>query len=163
MATNTVICRDVHGGTCEVPVEKLSWRPSAYGIVVREGKILVSKQFGNKYDLPGGGIELGETPEQAVIREVKEETGLDVTKPWFVTAVTNFFVWPTADAPTEFYQSILMYYTCDFVGGELSVEGFDEHEKQYAELAEWHPLSKLDQLRVASSYDWRTVVQKVTA
>jgi len=163
LATKTVICRDVHGGECEVPVEKLSWRPSAYGIVVRDGKVLVSKQYGNKFDLPGGGIELGETPEQAAIREIKEETGIDAANPQFVTAVSQFFVWPTAEAPTEFYETILMYYTCDFVGGELSVDGFDEYEKEYAELAEWYPLPKLDDLQVASSHDWRDVVRKITA
>jgi 8-oxo-dGTP pyrophosphatase MutT (NUDIX family) len=163
LATKTVICRDVHGGECEVLVEKLSWRPSAYGVVVREGKMLVSKQFGDKYDLPGGGIELGETPEQAVIREVKEETGLDVANPQFVAVASNFFVWPTAEAPTEFYASILMYYTCDFIGGELSTDGFDEYEKEYAELAEWYELSKLGDLKVASSHDWRPVVRKITA
>jgi 8-oxo-dGTP pyrophosphatase MutT (NUDIX family) len=162
LATKTVICRDVHGGECEVPVEKLVWRPSAYGIVIRDGKLLTPKHF-DRHNLPGGGIELGETPQQAVVREVKEETGLDVTNPQFVAAASQFFVWPTAAAPTEFYETILMYYTCDFVGGELSVDGFDEYEKEYAEIAEWYSLAKLDDLQVASSHDWRPVVQKVTA
>jgi len=31
------------------------------------------------YSVPGGGVEPGETPEQAAVRELKEETGLDVT------------------------------------------------------------------------------------
>ena len=50
-------------------------------LVVRKGKILVADQvFNGKsvLDIPGGRIEYGETPEQCAIREVKEETGLDV-------------------------------------------------------------------------------------
>ena len=48
--------------------------------VVRNGKILMERveYFGRMfYTLPGGGIEAGETPEQAAIRELKEECGLD--------------------------------------------------------------------------------------
>ncbi len=49
-------------------------------IVVRDEKILMEKvHFFERdfYTLPGGGIEEGETPEQAVLRELKEETGLE--------------------------------------------------------------------------------------
>ena len=49
-------------------------------IVNKEGKILLTKshKWFNKYTLPGGHIEVGETMKEAVIREVKEEVGLDV-------------------------------------------------------------------------------------
>jgi nucleoside triphosphatase len=49
-------------------------------IVNREGKILLAKshKWFDKYTLPGGHIEIGETMEDAVKREVKEEVGLDV-------------------------------------------------------------------------------------
>jgi len=49
-------------------------------IVNQEGKILLTKsqKWFNKYTLPGGHIEVGETMKEAVIREVKEEVGLDV-------------------------------------------------------------------------------------
>lgn len=43
------------------------------------GEVLLQKRGdSNKWGFPGGAIELGETPQMAVIREVKEETGLDV-------------------------------------------------------------------------------------
>ena len=49
-------------------------------IVNKEGKILLTKshKWFDKFTLPGGHIEVGETMKEAVIREVKEEVGLDV-------------------------------------------------------------------------------------
>ena len=61
-------------------------RSRAVAIVIRDGKILMERvfYFGREfYTVPGGGIEPGETPEQAAIRELKEECGLDgrIVKP----------------------------------------------------------------------------------
>ncbi|MDF2587614.1 MAG: hydrolase [Anaerocolumna sp.] len=55
-------------------------RVNARGIVIHNNKILLN-QFGdgNYYNIPGGGIESGETVKQAVVREIYEETGLNVT------------------------------------------------------------------------------------
>jgi len=49
-------------------------------IVNKEGKILLAKshKWFDKYTLPGGHIEVGETMREAVAREVKEEVGLDI-------------------------------------------------------------------------------------
>jgi 8-oxo-dGTP diphosphatase len=50
--------------------------------IFRDGKVLLVRRARapahGLYTLPGGGVELGETLEQAVIREVREETALDV-------------------------------------------------------------------------------------
>jgi 8-oxo-dGTP diphosphatase len=57
-------------------------RKAARAIIVQDGSLLVMRRnkFGERYlTLVGGGVETGETPEQAVVREVREETGLQVT------------------------------------------------------------------------------------
>jgi len=50
--------------------------------IVRDGKVLVVRRARkpalNLYTLPGGGVEIGETLSEAVTREVREETGLNV-------------------------------------------------------------------------------------
>jgi len=49
-------------------------------ICQRDGRILYVRKPKSKWALPGGKIELGETPEQAAIRELTEETGLNDLK-----------------------------------------------------------------------------------
>jgi mutator protein MutT len=61
---------------------KKSSHLGAYGLIINDDKIvLINKANGpytGKLDLPGGRIEYGETPEQALIRELKEEVGIDI-------------------------------------------------------------------------------------
>jgi ADP-ribose pyrophosphatase YjhB (NUDIX family) len=62
-------------------------------VIINEGKIALIKR-GNepskgKWTIPGGHVELGETLEQAVIRETKEETSLDVENPRLIDVVSN--------------------------------------------------------------------------
>lgn len=158
-ATKTVTCVDIDGNKHEVSASKLSWRPSAYGIVIKDGKLLTARQFG-RYNLPGGGIDLGELPEVAVIREIKEETGIGATNPRLASMASQFFKLPYPDKGREFCQTMLLYYVCDFAGGDFSMDGFDEYEKIYADMPEWYPLSKLDKLEYTGSHDWRDVVRE---
>jgi 8-oxo-dGTP diphosphatase len=58
-------------------------RLAAYALIIDDaGRVLLSRELGRRrpspWLLPGGGVEHGEHPEQAVIREVQEETGLAV-------------------------------------------------------------------------------------
>jgi len=65
----------------EILGEKYELRKSARGILINE-KGEVSIQFvskNNYYKLPGGGVEKGETEEEALKREIIEEVGCDIT------------------------------------------------------------------------------------
>lgn len=158
--TNTVTCLDIDGNTYEIAATDLQWRPSAYGIVIKDGKVLLSKQFGDKYDLPGGGVDLGEDLKVGVIREVKEETGIDVADPQEVGVENSFFY--AGHATKNSYHSVLIYYVCKYVGGELSTDGFDEWEKECAEMAEWIPLDDIDGLAIASTVDFRPYIKQAS-
>ena len=62
-----------------IPGGTVTRRPSVRGIIVQDGQLVMVHSL--KYDyykFPGGGIEAGETHEEALIREVHEETGLRV-------------------------------------------------------------------------------------
>ena len=63
------------------PNGSVSSRPSSRGIIIKDGKVAMvhSKKY-DYYVFPGGGIEAGEHKEDALIREVLEETGLCVIK-----------------------------------------------------------------------------------
>lgn len=52
---------------------------SVKGVVVREGRVLLLRNEREEWELPGGKIEAGETPEACLTREIKEETGWTVT------------------------------------------------------------------------------------
>ncbi len=68
-------------GPSELPQRQ---RVAAYAVIVRGGHILLSRlapylSATEAWTLPGGGIDFGEHPADAVVREVHEETGLEVT------------------------------------------------------------------------------------
>src|SRR3954469_13500777 len=73
-----VTCRNViTGETVEISADQLTFRPSAYGVLIKDGCILLNG-FHQGWLLPGGGIEKGESLTEGLVREMREETGLTV-------------------------------------------------------------------------------------
>lgn len=93
-----------------------------YGLLIYDGQLLTVKELigGNYYTkLPGGGLEFGEGIADCVVREFKEETGLDVSiDSHFYT--TDFFQ-PSAFKQTD--QVISVYYLVSAHNQQLPAHG----------------------------------------
>ncbi len=92
----------------------------AGAVVEREGKILLQRRSDNgAWGLPGGILELEETYAQAAVREVWEETGLQVRLTSFLGIYHNpDMMWPNGDRA----HTIGAIYTAEITGGALRVD-----------------------------------------
>ena len=97
--------------------------------IENEGKILILRESSKdperahigKYDVPGGRISPGENFDSCLIREVKEETGLEVNikKIFFVNES-----WPKVGS--DQYQIVRMFFICS--SNSISIKLSDEHD-----------------------------------
>ncbi len=95
--------------------------PAASAVVVDQaGSILLHRRDDNElWSIPGGAMEVGERIADTAVREVKEETGLDVQPEALVGIYTNpRHVVEYADG--EVRQQFSVCFACRVVGGELT-------------------------------------------
>jgi len=105
----------------------------ARGVCVKDGKVLLCRGKGaSSTYLPGGHIEFGETGAEALVREMKEETGLDSTAGKLLGVVESSFL-----QHGERHCEINLVY-------ELSIENCDVAAQEDWIGFEWCPLSGLD-------------------
>lgn len=85
------------------PRQTYRQRPGAYALLPRDGKLLVTCQYDPHPDLqlPGGGIDPGESPVPALHREVYEETGWKIAAPRRFGIFRRFTFMPEYDLWAE--------------------------------------------------------------
>lgn len=94
--------------------------PSVTAVVTdeNEGLLLVHKTDNDLWALPGGGLDIGESIRDTVVREVKEETGIDVE----VTGIVGTYTDPRhvmAYDDGEVRQQFSICFTTRLVAGQL--------------------------------------------
>lgn len=152
----TIVCRDINNKIYRVPLKKIVFSPSVYAVIINKNKILLSKKW-DGYDLPGGKIDVGEKIEEALKREVWEETGLVVEPKEIIHSETDFFKMPYKN---KFVQGILLYYLCQIKGGKISTENLCKLEKKYADKPEWIPFKMVSRLKIYDAADYRILIKK---
>ncbi|MBX5321427.1 MAG: NUDIX hydrolase [Candidatus Bathyarchaeota archaeon] len=115
-------------------------------IIVCNGKILLEKRKGEpgkgKWSVPGGLVELGETTENAVIREVKEETGLEVANPQLIDVMDNIVYDENGEVK---YHFVIIDYFLRLKGGEAKAA--DD-----AEELKWIPLGEVEKYDLTKTF-----------
>jgi ADP-ribose pyrophosphatase YjhB (NUDIX family) len=101
---------------------------SVKGVVVRRGRVLLLKNEREEWELPGGRLELGETPAEAVAREIREETT------WMVTTGPLLDVWMYDVVQAERHVFIVTF-GCHLIDGDQTPDPVISHEhKQIGEF-----------------------------
>jgi len=127
----------------------------AYGILIHDDAVALVRSSNPQHQpplwwLPGGGIDFAESPEETLVREFKEETGLSVGDPTLFSVTSDVRSRDNGDR----IHTVRIIYTVRWIGGELTheIHGTTDH-------AAWYPLAALDQLNLAEYA--RTAIQAV--
>ncbi|MDI6805788.1 MAG: NUDIX hydrolase [Candidatus Bathyarchaeia archaeon] len=107
-------------------------------VIIKDGKILLEKRKSEpgrgKWSIPGGLVELGESVSQTVVREVAEETGLEVCEPELIDVVDNVVKDENGEVK---YHFVIIDYFVKLKGGNLKASSD-------AEDLRWVPLNEVE-------------------
>lgn len=126
-------------------------RVAAYAVCVEDGRILLARWVGQnmkRWTLPGGGIDHGEDPYEAVIREVDEETGYAIEVERLLGVHTVRRLHPGDDGGEVDFHGLRILYAAKIVGGELRDEVDGSTDR-----AAWVELDRLGDLHHSDQID----------
>jgi 8-oxo-dGTP pyrophosphatase MutT (NUDIX family) len=123
-----------------VPRDNESYRfpVSVKGVVIRSGRVVLLENERDEWELPGGKLEPREAPESCVVREIREELGLEVASERLLDA----WIYPITDA----VRVLIVTWGCRELAERDAVLSH-EHKR----LA-WFPLGEVEALRMPGGY-----------
>lgn len=99
-------------------------RDGAYALILSSTGKIATVRTPRGYFLPGGGIEDGESHEEALIREAREETGYELTVNGYIDTYSQFLLGMTKSI---YYELVGNFYECQF-GDFVCCKTEDDHE-----------------------------------
>jgi 8-oxo-dGTP diphosphatase len=117
----------------------------AYGILIRDDEVLLVRSSSPLINpplwwLPGGGIDFGESPEETLLREFHEETGLSVKDPVLLDVASDVRRRPNGDR----IHTVRVLFTVTQDGGRLRDEAVGT-----TDAAQWFNVRELEVVNVA--------------
>jgi 8-oxo-dGTP diphosphatase len=110
-----------------VPGDDYRDRPAAFGLARRGDAIAcvrVEKEGKSWIDLPGGAIDPGETAQQALVREFREETGLKVAAATEIAHAAQYM----RKTDGETVNNLCAFFVADISGEDPAAKSEDDHE-----------------------------------
>lgn len=95
---------------------------NVYVVLLRDGNVLLLQRKNGIWEFPGGGVDWGENPKKAAVREVKEETGLKVDLKGLLGATSSVY-----RKGRDKKHSVYLVYSGVIKGGRLRLS--KEHKK----------------------------------
>jgi len=118
----------------------------AGGVIIHNNKVLTHRNINeDHYCLPGGRIEIGESSEQTIKREIQEELGKQIEITGYVATIENFF-----EIKKKKYHEIYFLYAIEFVEDEDKKINYTMHNvegKEYLQY-EWLDLDKIEEYNI---------------
>lgn len=108
------------------------------GVVIRGGKVILVRNERDEWELPGGKLELSESPTKCLAREISEELRL-VVEP---ESILDSWVYTIASG----IHVLVVTYGCSESSQDEAVLS-DEHKE-----LRWFPLAEVDELRIPDGY-----------
>lgn len=114
-----VIAFDLYGKKHKRWLKNFKFRPSVYGVLIDRGRVLVQRhKLLSKYGFPGGGVKIGESILEGLIREYEEESGVRVRASKLLGINEDFFTFKGTDI-----HGVLIYYEVKKIGGKILPNG----------------------------------------
>ncbi|MFI2226381.1 NUDIX hydrolase [Streptomyces fradiae] len=131
----------------------MSFRLAAYAVCIEDGRVLLARHVtpegGSNWTLPGGRVEHGEDPFDAVIREVAEETGCKAVVERLLGVDSRVIPAAERNVPGDReHQNVGIFYQVRITGGQLRPEPNGETAESV-----WTPIPDVVELRRSSLVD----------